>query len=846
MNFSGTLDTAVSTLSVAVQGKTADLTDITLPYLHELTGSGEFSGTLTGKFSDPVISGKIRLSSASYEEYLFGDVAGEATYRKNLLEIHEMSASSVAQTGSTGAMKGNIRFPEAKELFDLKRPLYGLSVTMKNGDVEKAMRVIYKKPLKLHPKGRFDTVLSVTGAGPQPLIKGTARSAKLDVDGVSLDTASVSFSYDYRTLAVEDGIVKRGDSSVSGKASISHDDRFSLIVPSGKVYLRDLPFKGVPQEAYVVFKAEGKGTLDDPRVEMDGMVYGGRFKDTDLGGGTIKASVKDKTLALALNVLDGRTTLTGKANLQGDFPWTAHLDLKPGRYDFIVAALLKDIPEDFLVNVRGYADMAGDRRHFSADAVINQLNVALYGNNFSNDSDIVFEVKERTITLSTVRMRSGTTAFKVSGDVEIGKGYNLVVEGSSALALLKGFSKRIDVVRGEAGFVFSLTGKWDKPRINGGVTVSNVLFGVKDIPYRISALNGYLYMDEDRIVVQRLSGKVAGGDVDISGSALLQGFALKKFYLNAAMRDIGVNISKEFTANFSGNILYTGTTDSQTVSGDIKINRALYKEPVQWQIALLKAKTRERPRGEMGILERTQLNVRLHGTENILVNNNIARASLGADLILRGTGANPLVFGRVDTKGGIVYFRNSEFRILSATADFADPKKINPSMNIIAETTIEGYTVRLLLEGTMDHFNLTLSSTPSLEQIEILSLLTVGTLSKEPKGIQGGIGGSAATSFLSGQVQNIAQERLRSITGIDRIGVESSVSRVTGKSEQRLTVSKRLLGDRVSVTYSTGLGSVATDVIRIEYNVGNNVSLVGERDEVGALGGNIKFRFGFK
>ncbi|HYA32149.1 MAG TPA: hypothetical protein VED67_05255, partial [Thermodesulfovibrionales bacterium] len=59
MSFNGTLDTAAATLSVAVQGKTADLTDITLPYLHELTGSGEFSGTVTGKFDDPVINGKI-------------------------------------------------------------------------------------------------------------------------------------------------------------------------------------------------------------------------------------------------------------------------------------------------------------------------------------------------------------------------------------------------------------------------------------------------------------------------------------------------------------------------------------------------------------------------------------------------------------------------------------------------------------------------------------------------------------------------------------------------------------------------------------------------------------------
>ncbi len=846
MTFNGTVDTGASTLSLSLLGRTADLTDITLPYLHELTGSGEFSGTVAGKFGDPVMSGRVRLSSASYDGYDIGGVSGDVTYRKNLLQIRELYAAPGAQPGMRAVLKGSIGFPEAKELFDLKKPLYNLSASIKNGDIEKALKVIYKKPRRFHPEGRFDTALSVTGAGPKPLIKGTIGTANLTVEGYKLDSASGSFSYDYNTLTIGDGLLKKGNSMLSGRGSISQDDRFSFDVPTGRISLKDVQLKWLPQETSVSFKAEGRGTLEDPRIELSGTVHGGRYRDTDLGGGTVKASVKGKALLFDLAVLDGRTTLSGKADLRGEIPWIAHLDMKSGRYDFIVGAFLKDVPEDFLMSLRGRADMAGDRKHFSAEAVISQLNTVIYGNSFANDSDIRFEVKERNLSFSAVRMRSGTSSFKASGTVDIGRGYNLTVEGSSSLAPLKGLSKKIDVMRGEAGFVFSLTGKWDNPKINGGLTVSNGIFGVKDIAYRLSSASGYLYMDEDRIVIQKLSGKVGGGDVDISGSALLQGFNIKKFYLNAAVNNIGVNISKEFTANFGGSVLYSGTPDSQTLSGEIKINRALYREPVQWQVALLKAKEMERPRGEMGTLQKTHLNVRMQGTDNILVNNNIARASLSADLVLRGTAANPVIFGRVDTKGGIVYFRNNEFRILNATADFADPKRINPTMNIVAETTIEGYTVRLVLDGTVEHFNLALTSTPSLEQIEILSLLTGGTVSNQPKGIQSGIGTSVATSFLSGQVQDIAQERLRTLTGIDRIGVESAVSRVTGKSEQRLTVSKRLLGDRVAVTYSTALGSVATDIIRIEYNVGNNVALVGERDEVGALGGNIKFRFGFK
>lgn len=844
INFSGAANIGIRTLSLTIQARTSDLKDITLPYLNELTGSGEFSGMVTGSFENPAINGKMHLSAASFEDYNLGDVTGDLGYKRDLLEVRD--ASAVAGNEQSIGMKGTIRFPESKELFDFKKPLYGLSVSMKNADLERFMKVFYKKTLKPHPKGRFDSVLSITGKGPAPLYRGSARITNAQMDSVSIDSASLSFSYDYTDFVVEDAFVKKGDSTLAAKGSISHDDRFSLKVSSSKIYLKDLFPKGLPLDTYVTLRAEGDGTVDNPEMEMDGTIYGGRYKEVDLGGGKIKASVKDKTLLLDVMLLDGKVTLSGKADIRDEMPWTAHLDVKSGRYDFLVTPFVKEIPEDFFLNMKGSADMSGNKNHFSVAAVINQLNTTFYGNNFSNDADIRFEMRDRKVMLSAVKLRSGSTSFKVSGEMEMGREYNLVMEGDSTLTPLKGLSKKIDTIRGDAGFVFSITGKWDNPRIDGGVTVTNGVFGIKDFSYRLSSINGYLYIDGDRIVIQKLSAKFGGGDTEISGIALLQGFSMRRFQINAVMSNIGINISKDLTVNFNGGILYTGVPDSQTLSGEIRINRAAYTEPVEWQSWLLKAKAKEKPRGGIGTFEKTKLNIRIQGTDNVLINNNIARVSLKVDAVLLGIVSNPLIVGRVETKTGIVYFRNNEFKILSASADFADPKKINPTVDIAAETTIEGYTIRMILEGQLDHFTMSLSSTPSLEEIEILNLLTVGTLPTEPKGIQGGISVNSATSFLSGQIQDITRERLRSITGIDRIGVEPSISKVTGQSEQRLTVSKRLIGDRLSVTYSTAFGSVETDVIMIEYNIGNNISLIGERDETGGFGGNIRFRFGFK
>ncbi|HWR57591.1 MAG TPA: translocation/assembly module TamB domain-containing protein, partial [Thermodesulfovibrionales bacterium] len=705
----------------------------------------------------------------------------------------------------------------------------------------------YKDASRQVPRGRFDTAATMSGRGPRPLYKGIGRVSDASFGMVGVDSASFSFSYDYQTFLVEDALARKGDSTLSARGSMSNDDKFSLKVSAGKVYLKDIAsFKGLPSDGYVTLRAELDGTVDNPNGKMDGVIHGGRMKDSDLGEGKLKASIKDKTVFVEMSILEDRIALSGKMGLDDEMRWTARLDVKPGRYDFLVTPWLREIPDNFILSMRGSADMWGDRNHFNARADIKQMNTTLYGNSLSNASDIRFEMKDRKIILSDVKFRSGTGSFSVSGDTEIGKEYNLVVEGSSSLAPLKGLSRRIDTMRGDAAFVFAVTGKWTDPRLDGGVTVNNAVFGLKDFAYRLSSVNGYFYMDGDRIVLQKISGKLGGGDAEISGVALLQGFALKRFYFNAVVSNIGVNVSKDFTANFDGGLIYTGTLESQTLNGEVRINRSTYRESVEWQSWLLRAKAKEKPRGEIGTFEKTNLNVKILGADDVLINNNIARASLKVDLVLRGTISEPRVFGRITTKTGIVFFRNNEFRILSATADFADPRKINPTMDIAAETTIQGYTIRMVLEGQMDHFTMSLSSTPSLEEIQILSLLTVGTLPSESKGIQGGIGANAAAAFLSGQLQNVAQDRLRSLTGIDRIGVEPYLSKLTGRSEQMLTVSKRLMGDRLSVTYSTGLGSAATNVVRMEYNIGNNIALIGERDEVGAFGGSVKFRFGFK
>jgi translocation and assembly module TamB len=116
----------------------------------------------------------------------------------------------------------------------------------------------------------------------------------------------------------------------------------------------------------------------------------------------------------------------------------------------------------------------------------------------------------------------------------------------------------------------------------------------------------------------------------------------------------------------------------------------------------------------------------------------------------------------------------------------------------------------------------------------------------ELKGLEGGIGASEATSFMTGKFQDVLEERLTTITGLDRLQIDPYVSKTTANVEPRVTVSKRLIGEKMFVTYTTTLATKEEQILKLEYYLNKNMSLLGVRDERGIFGGDISFRFTFK
>ncbi|KAB2822879.1 MAG: hypothetical protein F9K51_07940, partial [Candidatus Dadabacteria bacterium] len=330
---------------------------------------------MSGTFSDPRISGRFEMAGVSYDGHEFGAAAGNVVYRKNLLEVSDLAATfSDASGGRTvTTLRGLIRFPDARDIFDFRGPRYELRATVADVELDRAIRFVYRGQLPVSSKGRLDTEFTIIGPGPKPAYAGTLRTRALQVNGYPLDSAQAAFSYDaIGGLSFRSGVLKRGDSSLGIEGTVLPDDRFHFLASGSNINLRDVVPRAFPADARLAVRAEGNGTFSDPDITLVGTLSSGSFRKIEVGRGTFRAKVRGRTLDISATLLEERVIFSGVAELTGDMPWRARLELKTGRYDFLIGSILRDVPEDLLMNIRGQAELSGDRNRFAATASVQQ------------------------------------------------------------------------------------------------------------------------------------------------------------------------------------------------------------------------------------------------------------------------------------------------------------------------------------------------------------------------------------------------------------------------------------------------------------------------------------------
>ena len=384
----------------------------------------------------------------------------------------------------------------------------------------------------------------------------------------------------------------------------------------------------------------------------------------------------------------------------------------------------------------------------------------------------------------------------------------------------------------------SITGPLDAPRVDGDVALADGEVRLIDPRVVINGLAARASLTRSDLQLRELNGSINGGALTGSGSIAYEAQTGATAHLAADIRDMALDfpagLRSELDAMLQLDVASPSgeAAPSGRLSGSITVLRSSYREPLAVVGGLLTALRARRvaasgggPEQQSAFLRQLALDIGIVTDEDIIVDNNYARAQLGGDLNLIGTAAAPALSGRaVLREGGQLFVGRNVYTIsrdTPSTIDFVSPTAIEPELNIHLGTRVSGHDIEVALTGPAESPQVNMTS-EDLGQADITALLLTGRTLDQLGTADAAFIGTQVIGNFSGEVLGFAGRAV----GLDTLrlgGLEeaegnadlAAVATVVDPTS-RLTFGKGL-GSNINVTFSQSLKDSEAQTWIVEY-----------------------------
>nr|ART39162.1 H363 [uncultured bacterium] len=334
---------------------------------------------------------------------------------------------------------------------------------------------------------------------------------------------------------------------------------------------------------------------------------------------------------------------------------------------------------------------------------------------------------------------------------------------------------------GPVGIAADFSGRVQNPQFRGVIRADALRYENQTYGTRITELALDGRFNSSRLEITRLAGRAGSGTVTGRGAIDL-----------AAARGYPIDISLVFDrARLArGNALGATATGTVTISnssargalisGELRLPEARYQVIRQGaaEIAELEGVRRK---GEQPLRPDEQeaaappsiwkLDLRVRADNEVYVSGMGLESEWETDIRIRGTSATPIVTGRAEVLRGTFSFGGRRFELNEGVISFTGSRPVDPRINISATTEVDDITARLNISGSSSNPRISLTSSPSLPQDEILARLFFGTSVTNLSAMQA-IQLAASLNTLRGSGGGLNPlGKLRSASGIDRLRI---------------------------------------------------------------------------
>jgi translocation and assembly module TamB len=701
--------------------------------------------------------------------------------------------------------------------------------------------------MALHAK-LTGTVGDLNGQGNVSLTNGVAYGEPYDSATVDLAVTGQEFEVS-RALLVMHGarITGNGGYNIESKRLHGHIEGDNLVLSKFQTIAKASP----NVDGTLTLVADADGTMEEPGLKatvkltgvmVDGNALGQITADLHSEGSALHYTAQSTLVGAKLDA-SGETQLTGNYETQAKIA-VSGFDLGTALEMFSPGTVKAQSSIGGTMTVNGPLKTP---MGISGAAEFNDFDVKLVGVELKSAGPMRMSLRNGVVTLDQLHITGQDTDLQASGTVQAfgatGANANrldLKANGSVSMAIAHTFDPDI-LSSGKVEFTIAAGGQVSKPSLTGKVQFDNVNAAVDGIPNGLSALNGTLVFNEDRLEVANLTATTGGGQLKIGGFLT---------YRNGIYADLtatgDVVRVRLYGLSATGNtsLSLQGSPQNLLLSGNVLITRFGVGPDVDFA-AFSSAGGISAPPDPNAASNKIRMDVHVTSSPQLDFQNTYAKLAGTVDLTVRGTVAEPTILGRIQITDGSATFAGTKYELQRGDVYFSNPVRIDPTIDLNATARVETYDITVGLQGTMSNLKPTYRSEPPLSEADIFALLALGRTQEEAQlyqeqQVQQGAN-PTTSALLGGALNATVSNRVGKLFGGGSVKIDPAFVGTLGNSSARITVQQQL-SRQLSVTYATNVNSTAQQLLQAQYDLTPNASIVVTRDESGVFSVVYKIR----
>lgn len=802
----------------------------------ELAGTASFQGSIAGSIAAPRIAGALTATNLKVNGSNWKLVRAGVDASPD----HAALQNAEILPAPRGRIALNARVALNDWAFTKQSPIQA-QVNATQIDIAELAKFIGNAP---PVAGTLNTSVNLHGSAMNPEGSGSLTLINGSAYQQPIQSVTVNFSGNGQQARAHLAVQLPGG-SVQGNVTVEPRQRtFTAQMTSPGIHLDQLTAlkaRDIKANGVLALHAEGQGSFDDPQLNATVQIPALSVADQTINAVNLQMNLANHIANASLSSSALNTSIQAKATIHvtGDYMTDASLDTSVLNLQPLVALYAPDEADDISGQTQVHATIHGPLQNMAqmeAHVTIPVFKVA-YQNTVQLAAAAPIQVNYQNGVLDVpqgaIRGTDTDLQFQARVPVNGSQPMSLKVGGAINLRIAQLFDPGLRS-SGQLKLNIDSRGPVTNGNIGGEIEIVDASFAQGDVPVGLQHGNGVLKLTTDRVNIASFEGTVGGGKVELSGGVAYRPQLV--FDLGLTANGVRMLYPQGLRENINAEIRLNGSATNAVLGGAVDVANLAFTPAFDLSSFAGSFSGGVAGPPAQGMAQDVKLNLAVHSASNIDLVSRELSVNGAANLLVRGTAAQPVILGRVNLNSGDIILNGNRFVLSGGTIQFVNPAQTEPVLNLAMTTTIQEYNINLRFRGPVEQIHPDYSSDPALPTADIIHLLAFGSTT-EAAASNATPANTQAESLVASQVSSQVTSRISRVAGISQLSVSPVLQGGTqqGPPGADITIRQRVTGN-LFVTFSTNVATTQYQVIQGQYQISPRVSFSATRDETGGFG----------